>query len=159
MLFGNTTDGHVGAAKYVSLSVFFCHRTLDAISTRDQAKPGVNLMEEIHERTFQTRFMPTQRSSFNSPPFLHDQQFGAHIFLISSLISCTGWGGGGGKKNHSWGVSENPQPYNIAKLRLIMIVKLAARRGISPWLFSNSSSFHRPSLGPELCSSLRLALA
>lgn len=113
MLFGSTTDGHVGAAKYVSLSVFFCRRTVDAISTRDQAKPGINLMEEIHERTFQTRFMPTQRSSFNSPPILHDQQFGAHIFLISSLISCTGGVGGGG--NHSSGVSENPQPYNIAE--------------------------------------------
>lgn len=156
MLFGGSTDRHVGTAKYVSLSVYFCRRTMDAISTRDRAKPGINLMEEIHERTFQTRFMPIQRSSFNSPPFLHDQQFGAHIFLISSLISCTG---GGGKKNHSSGVSENPQPYNIAKLRLIMIVKLAARRGISPWLFSNSSSFHRPSLGPELCSSVRSAPA
>lgn len=78
-------------------------------------------------------------------------------YFLSPLLSPAR--GGGGKKNHSSGVSENPQPYNIAKLRLIMIVKLAARRGISPWLFSNSSSFHRPSLGPEQLGSLGSGLS
>lgn len=98
MLFGGSTDGHVGTAKYASLSLFFCRRTVDAISTRDQAKPGINLMEEIHERTFQTRFMPIQRSSFNSPLFCMINSLVPTYFLSPLLSPARGGGGGGAKK-------------------------------------------------------------
>lgn len=40
-----------------------------------------------------------------------------------------------------------------------MIVKLAAERGISPRWFSNSNSFHGPSLGPDPGDWVHLALA
>lgn len=48
---------------------------------------------------------------------------------------------------------------SLYKLRLIMIVKLAVERGISLRWFSNSNSFHGPSLGPDLWDWVHLALA
>lgn len=99
MLFGSTTDGTLIDANVTDIAnavadrakhvffPFFCRRT----NTRDQVKHGINLMKEIHVGTFQIRLLPTRCSSFNFfPSFLHDQQFGTHIFLISSLISDTG---------------------------------------------------------------------
>lgn len=111
--------------------------------------PGIKFVADICESE--------STASFFIFSLLQNLQFSHCIIRIIFLIICAK------KKKKKKGAKVSAKIarliISLYKLRLIMIVKLAVERGISLWWFSNSNSFHGPSLGPDLWDWVHLALA